>query len=127
MERLMHVPNEMNHEARRLITLPPAQARIERARCVVGERRDNAALLLAVALELDAAVGRRIVLGVDEVEDAGEVAPARVPDRVRPRRNLGEIVIMRVAEEILEEGLRRVGDKMAREVGRGDVPEAWES
>lgn len=41
-------------------------------------------------------------MGVDEVKGAGEAAPFGVPDRVGPAGDLGEVVGLVVAEELLE-------------------------
>jgi hypothetical protein len=126
VQRLVHVTNKMHDKLGRDGALRRVQARVEQARRVVGQRRDDAAalVLLAVALELDAAVRRRVVLGVDEVEVLGEAAPFCVAHRVGPGRDPGEVLARVVAEEGLEVGGGLGRDEVAGEVGDTDVSEA---
>jgi len=126
VKRLMHVADEVHHEACCLVALPAAQVVVESTRRVVRECGDDAAILLAVALQLHTAVRRRVVLGVDEVEDAREVTPARIADGVCPGGDLGEVVLRWVAEQVLEEGLGAVGDELTSDVGSRDMTQTWQ-
>lgn len=68
---------------------------------------DDAARGAAVAVVVDAAAGRRAVVGVDEVEGRGEGAGRRVSVAVGPRCHVRQVVGRRVAQQTLEIRLRR--------------------
>ncbi len=126
VQRLVDVPHKMHDELGGYRALGGALPRVEQARGVVVQGADDAAaVLLAVAVEVDAAVGGRGVLGVDEVEVGGEAAPFGVPDRVGPGGDAGEVVGAVVVEEGLQEGGGFGGDEGAGDVGDADVAEAW--
>lgn len=125
MQRLVQVADKVDDKLGSLRTQPCRQLGIERLAGVVCQRADDAAILLAVALEVDVARLGRVVVGVDEVEVLGEAAPSRVADRVGPSGNVGEVFGFVAAQELLEVGLGRVGDKVAGEVGCCDVPKTW--
>lgn len=126
VQRLVQVAHEVHHELGRQVPLAEGQARVERLPRVVRQRGHDAARGLAVALEVDVARERRVVLGVDEVEGLGEAAPPRVADRVGPGGDVGEVVRRVVVEDVLEVCLGGVGDEVRGDVGGRDVPEAWE-
>jgi hypothetical protein len=119
----VHVANEVDDELGSLFALPCRQLAIERLLGIVGERTDDAAFVFAIAIKVDAAVGRRAIVGIDEVEIFGKATPVGVTDGVSPRRDLGEVVRFVAAEELLEEALGRVGDEVASEVCGGDMAE----
>lgn len=79
VQRLVDVAHEVNDELGGDQPVRLAQRRVQELRGVVLDGRDHAALGLAVALVDDAAVGRGVVLGVDVVQRAGELAPFCVP------------------------------------------------
>lgn len=124
VQRLVDVADEVDDELGRLRPAPRPQLRVQHLRRVVLDRAHDAAVLLAVALEVDAAVRRRRVLGVDEVEVFRETSPFRVPDAVGPSRDAGEVVLGLVLQEALEERCRVVFDEVCRDVGNRDVPQA---
>lgn len=80
MKGLVHVADEMHDELGRLVPLPVWQLLIEELIGIVGESGDDAALVLAVALKVDIARVRRIVVGIDEVEVLGVTTPIGVAD-----------------------------------------------
>lgn len=126
MQGLMDVSDKVHHELGRLRPEPCRDGGVEDLRGVVLDRRHNAALLLAVAVELDGAVVWRLVFGVDEVEDPRVVAPFRIPDRVGPRSHVCEIVGGIIPEEGLEVCRCLRLYKAASKICDCDVPEAWE-
>lgn len=123
VQRLVDIADEVDDELGGLVPAPGPQFRIEQLRGVVLERAHDAAVGLAVALEVDAAVRGRAVLGVDEVEVLAEAAPSRVPDAVGPRGDAGEVVLGVVAQQGLEIRRRVLPDEIAGDVGDGDVAE----
>lgn len=127
VQRLVDVADEVDDELGGLVPPPGPQSRIEQLRGVVLERAHDAAVGLAVALEVDAAIRGRAVLGVDEVEVLGEAAPFRVPDAVGPRGDAGEVVLGVVAQQRLEVGRRVLPDEITGDVGDGDVPQTCSS
>ena len=120
----MQVPHKVYHKLGRDVPLPERQLGVQRLQRVVRQRRHHAPRVLAVAREVDVAPERRVVLRVDEVERLGEAAPLGVAHRVGPRGDVGHVVVGLVVEDVLEVGLRGVGDEVRGEVGRRDVPEA---
>lgn len=124
VQGLMNVSDKVHHELGRLGPEPCRDGGVEDLRGVVLDRRYHAALLLAVAVELDGAVVWRLVLGVDEVEHARVVAPFRISDRVGPRSHVREIVGGVISEESLEVGRRLRLDKVASNICDRDMPEA---
>lgn len=123
VQRLVQVADEVDDELGRLGAPPRRQRGIERLLGVVGQRGDDAARLLAVALKVDVARLGRVVVRVDEVERAREPAPFRVSDRIGPAGYLGHVVGLIAAQELLQVGLGRVGDEVAGNVGGRDVAE----
>lgn len=124
VQRLVDVADKVDDELGGLAATPGVEVAVQQLLRVVLDRADDAAVLLAVALKVDAAVRRRRVLGVDEVEVLGEATPSRVPDAVGPRGDAGEIVLRVVAQEVLEVSSSLVLDKIAGEIGDGDVTQA---
>ena len=125
VQRLVDVADEVHDELGRDGALVGRERAVEQPRGVVGQRRDDAPRLLAVALEVDVAVVRRRVVRVDEVEGRGEAVVLGVAERVGPGRDAREVVRGRVAEEGLQVEGRRGGDEGGGEVGDGYVAEAW--
>lgn len=127
MQRLVHVAHKVHDKLGRDGALRRVQPRVQQPRRVVGQRADDAAalVLLAVALKVDAAVRGWVVLGVDEVEVLGEAAPFGVAHRVGPGRDAREVFGCVVAEQGLEVGGGGGRDEVAGEVGDADVAEAW--
>lgn len=121
MQRLVQVANKVNNKLGRNIPVAPPQRGIERLLGIVRKRCDDAAGLLAIALEVDVARSGRVVLGVDEVEGFGEAAPAGVADGIGPGGDVGHVVGGFVVEEVFEVGFGGVGDEFGGEVGGGDV------
>lgn len=121
---LVDVADKVHDELGGLGAQPRGDGRVGDLGGVILDGGDDAALLLAVAVQVDGARVRRRVLGVDEVEDAGEVAPLCVPDGVGPGRDVGEVVAGVVAQERLEVRLGLWLDEVGGDVGDGDVPEA---
>lgn len=113
VQRLVDVADKVHDELGGLRAQPGGHVRVEDLRGVVLDGGHDAALGLAVALELDGARVRRRVFGVDEVVDARVVGPFAVADRVGPGRDVGEVVGRVVAEE----GLEVVGGLRLYEVG----------
>lgn len=124
VQGLVDVADEVDDELGGLGAQPDGHGGVEDLGGVVLDGGDDAALLLAVAVQVDGAAGRGRVLGVDEVEDACVVAPFGVADGVGPGGDVGEVVAGVVAEEALEVGLGLGLDEVAGYVGDGDVPEA---
>src|SRR3569833_118601 len=124
VQGLVDVADEVHDEPGRLVSLPRRQRRVHHARGVVLDGRYDAALRLAVALQVDRARMRRIIFCVDEVEHARVVSPFRVADSVGPGRDPREIVGAVVPEEALEVDGRVVAHEVLRDVGYRDVPEA---
>lgn len=112
VQRLVDVPDKVDNEARGLVALPSRQLRVEEALRIVRQGRDDAAFGLAVPGEVDAAVRRGFVLGVDEVKGAREAAPAGVTDGVGPGGHFAEIIARLIAKEVLKERFGRVGDEV---------------
>ena len=106
MERLVQVPSEVHHEPRRLGPRLERKRWVNRLRGIVRERRDHAPGFAAVALEVDAAPVRRVVLGVDVVVCLAERALVGFAEGVGPCGYAAEVVGGRVAEDFLEVGLR---------------------
>jgi hypothetical protein len=107
VQRLVDVADKMDDELGGDGALPGRErpVGVEQARGVVVQGADDAPpVLFAVTLEVDAAVLRGVVLGVDEVEVGGEAAPFGVPDRVGPGGDAGEVVGCVVAQERLQVG-----------------------
>lgn len=121
VQRLMNVADEMDDELGRLVPLPGPQLRVEQLRRVVLQRAHDAAISLAIALEVDAAIRGRVVLSVDEVEVLGEAPPFRVPDAVGPGRDARQVVLRVVAQESLEIRRRVLLDEVASDVGNRDM------
>lgn len=127
VQRLVDVADEVDDELGGDGALPGREGAVgvEQARGVVVQGADDAAaVFFAVALEVDAAVLGRRVLGVDEVEVGGEAAPFGVADRVGPGGDAGEVVGCVVAQERLEVGCGGGRDEVAGEVADRDVSEA---
>lgn len=80
MHRLVQISDEVNNKLGCLGTEPWRQHRVQRLLGVVGEGTDDAAGLLAVALEVNIAIVRGVVMSVDEVECLGEPTPFGVAD-----------------------------------------------
>ena len=93
VQRLMQVADEMDNELGSLSTAPGGQRVVRSLLRVVGQGVDDAARLLAVALEVDVARQRRVIVRIDEVECLGELTPFGVSDGVGPRGDLGEVVV----------------------------------
>lgn len=121
VQRLVDVADEVNDKLGSLVPPPRPQLRIEQLLGVVLKGAHDAAVLLAVALEVDAAILRRAILRVDEVEVLAEAAPLGVPDAVGPGRDAGEVVLRVVAQQRLEVRRRLLPDEVAGDVGDGDV------
>ena len=124
VQGLVQVGDEVDDELGGLGAQPVRQVRVERLGGVVSQGADDAAVGLAVAVEVDVAVVRRAVVGVDEVEVLGEAAPARVADGVGPAGDARQVVGLVAPEQLLEVRLGGVGDEVAGDVGGGDVSEA---
>lgn len=126
MQRLVHVSYKVDDEFCGLLVLLGQQQAIcvDQPRGIVLQRRDDAAFALAVALHDHITAGRRIILGVDEVEGAGEAAPSRVPYVVCPGGHVGQVVGRVVPKKRLEVGGCPVVDKAAGDVGDRNVPKA---
>lgn len=92
----------MDHKLCRLCTQPEGNGWVKDLRGIVLNGGHNTALFLAVSIEIDSAAVRRVVLGVDEVEDACEVTPFRIPNRIGPGGDAGQVIILLVPEESLE-------------------------
>lgn len=89
------------------------------------KRTDDAAIGLAIPLEVDTAIGGRVVLCVDEVKVLAKAAPFGIPDAVSPCRDAGEVVLRVVAQQLLEVRCRVVLDEIARDVGDGDMTQTY--
>jgi len=124
VQRLVYIAHKMDNEFRCLSPSPRPQLRIEQLRGIVLERADNAAVDLAIALEIDAAVRGRVVLGVDEVEVLAEASPFGVPDAVGPGRDAGEVVRRVVPQQLLEISRRLVAHKVAGDICDCDMTQA---
>lgn len=114
----------MNDKLGRLGAAPCRQRRVEGLLGVVGQGSDDAARPFAIALKVDVAGFGRVVMRIDEMERACESAPFCVSDRIGPAGYLGQVIGLTAAQELLQVGLRRVGDKVACNVGGRDVPQA---
>lgn len=125
VQRLVQVADKVDDKLGGLGAAPGGEGGFEGLARVVCEGVDDAARGLAVALKVDAAGARRVVVGVDEVKGLCEAAPFGVADRVGPAGDASEVVVAVGAEELLQVGLGRAGDEAAGEVGGGDVAEAW--
>lgn len=112
VQRLMEVADEMDYKLGSLGTAPWWQDRVKGLLGVVGQRGDDAARGFAVALQVDVARLGRVVVGVDEVKVLCEVAPFGVADGICPACNLGEVVGLVVAQELLQVRLGGVGDEV---------------
>lgn len=113
----------MHDKLGRLGAQPDGHVWVEDLRGVVLNRGDDAALGLAVAVQVYRARGGRGVFGVDEVVDARVVAPFGIADAVCPGCDAGEVVRFVIAQESLEIlGCLRL-DKFAGYVRDGNVTE----
>jgi hypothetical protein len=121
---LVDVADKVDDKLGGLAAPPRRQVRVQQLVRVVLDGANDAAVGLAVARKVDAAVVRRRVLGVDEVEVLGEAPPPRVPDAVGPRRHARQVVLRVVAQQALEVVGRLRLDKVAGDVGYRDVPQA---
>lgn len=84
VEGLGDVAEEVDEELERLVDVGLAQAGVADALRVVGNGGDGTALAAAVALVVDVARRRRVVLGVDEVQRRRPLAGRRAAVLVRP-------------------------------------------
>lgn len=121
VQRLMNVADKVNDKLGGLGTAPGVEIAVQQLGGVVLDGADNASVLLAVPLKVDAAISGRRVLCVDKMEILSKAAPSGIPDAIRPRRDAGEIVLGIVAQEVLEISSRLVLDKVAGKVGDGNV------
>jgi hypothetical protein len=121
VQRLVDVADEVDDELGGLVAPPRVQAAVQQLGGVVLDRTHDASVLLAIPVKVDTAVGRRRVLGVDEVEVLGEAAPFRIADAVCPRRNASEVVLSIVPQQILEISRRVILDKVARDISNSDM------
>lgn len=124
VQGLVKVAHEMDDKLGGLGPQPGGHGWVEDLRGVVLDGRDNTALFLAVAFQIDRTIMRRVVLGVDEVEDTGKVAPFGVADRVGPGGDAGQVILVAVAEKGLEIACGLRLDEVGGKVGDGDVTEA---
>ncbi len=125
MQRLVDVSNKMNDKLSGLVPPPRPQFRIQKLRSVVLKRADNAAISFTIPNEVDAAIRRRVIFGVDKVEVLAEATPFGVPDAVGPRRNTGEVVLRVVAQQLLEIGRRALLDEVARDIRDRDMTQTY--
>ena len=121
VQRLVQVADKVDDKLGGLGAAPRGQRGVVDLLGVVGERRDDAAALLAVALQIHVARVRRLVVRVNKVKGAGKLAPFRVADGVGPAGYGGEVVIIGALEKLFEIGFSGVGDEVASNVSRGDV------
>lgn len=101
VQRLRDVAEKVHEELERLVVVVAAQAPVADALRVVGNGRDGAALAAAVALVVDVARRRRVVLGVDEVQRRGPLASRGGAVLVSPGGNGGQIRVGVVPENAL--------------------------
>lgn len=124
VQRLVNVADEVDDELGRLGPAPRPEVGVEQLLRVVLQGAHDAAVGLAVAREVDAAVRRRVVLGVDEVEVPAEAPPLGVADAVGPRRHAREVVRRVVAQDRLEVRRRARPHEVARDVRDRHVAQA---
>ncbi len=97
VQRLVDVADEVDDKLGGLVPPPFREGRVEQLRRIVLQRTHDAAVLLAVPLEIDIAVGRRLVVSIDEVKHACESAPFGISNRVGPGRHAGEVMFCLVS------------------------------
>ena len=124
VQGLVNVSDKVYYKLSGLRAEPDWNGGVENLGGVVLDRRYYATFFLAVAVEIDGAVIRRLVFGVDEMEHSCVVAPFRVPDRVGPGGYVCEIVAGVVPEEGLEVGLCLRLDEVASKICDCDMPKA---
>lgn len=125
VQRLVDISHEMDHELGRLRTQPEGHGRIQDLRGVVLDGGDDAALLLAIAFQVDCTAVRRVVLGIDEMEDARKVTPFGVAYGISPSGDAGQVILVGVAQQSLKVMCRLRLNEIAGDVGDSNMTEAY--
>ena len=121
----MDISDEVDDELGRLVAPPRWERGIKDLHSIVLQGADDATLLFAVPLEVDIAVCRGVIVGVNEVEGTSEPSPFRVADRIRPGRYAGEVMFCVVSEEILKVRGGLVRHEIGCDVRDCNMPEAY--
>lgn len=125
MQRLVQIFDKVQNKLGSLHAPPRRKLGVKGLSRVVGEGGHDAAVILAITLEVDVAGLGGVVVSVDKVEVLGEATPFCVTNRIGPGSNLGEIVVVVVSEQLLEVSLSCVLDKVACDKCSCDVAKTW--
>lgn len=124
VQRLVNIAHKMDHELGRLCTQPERNGRVEDLGGVVLNGGHYTTLLLAVTFEVDGTGVRRVILGINKVEDAREVAPFGVPDGIGPSGDAGQVILVLVPEKGLEVMCSLGLDEIASDICDRNMTEA---
>lgn len=125
VQGLVNIAHKMNDKLGCLCTQPPGHGRVENLRSVVLDGCHNTTLFLAVAVKINRTIVRRVILGIDEMEDTREVAPFCVPNGVGPSGDASQVILVIISEKGLEVMCRLRLDEVAGDVGDSDMTEAY--
>lgn len=101
MQRLSDVAKEVNQKLERLLGVGHGKAAIAHPLGVVDNGRDRASRGATVAIKVDVAGRRGVVLGVNVVQRSRPRAIRLVPVAVCPRGDVGQVRVRGVVENAL--------------------------
>lgn len=124
VQRLVDITHEMDHELGRLRTQPEGHGRVQDLGGVILDGSHDTTLLLAVAVQVDCTAVGRVILSIDEMEDARKVTPFGVADGIRPSGDAGQVILVGIPEKSLEVMCCLRLDEIAGDVGDSNMTEA---